>query len=293
MRLSKRLSPYPILNAEDDDYVRGEFQAKVQDEIVGDRLALRTDYRLDNAGLLHLLAEQKALYVTHVECSVVGYRHMFPSHEAVMEGEIPLDDLTDDVEVSTFLMACEDIYHYRDAQFNQSYGDIAFDIERGSLLAIGPEYQLTIRRNGNPEAKVPDILKVRADDNSEDVWVDCSSDAIMVNVPRKIFDAYHNLKQSAKYSMISLLFVPAMMTILTQMKQQADKDDDDGMVEYSWFQVMEKLLNRYGIEAKDLTLDDGNGEKSIFVMAQKIFKYPLLQALDEFSAREEDEEVAE
>lgn len=289
MRLNKGLTPYPVLSSMDDDYVRGSFRAEVQEEISFGQLKLSIDYMLDEPGLKELFAQGKVSYATHVECSLVGYRQLFSSKNNHENVTIDAGNLTNEVEISTYIVATEDIHGYHNEQFNIGFGKGAsFDIWRGGILAIGPEYTIDINRDGKNYDKMADILALAVDEsNPGDVWVDTEGDCLRLYVSRNLFNVYHRHKASDRYMMIQTFFVPAIMSVLMDMKD-VDEENDEGMASYRWYGVFAKLLEQNGIDIKDIQLGTGNSKKNIGRLAQQIFKYPLLHAMDELERAEHD-----
>ena len=96
MKLNKGLTPYPVLSGFDDDYVRGSFQADVREEVSFGKLLLDVEYHLEEPGLKQLIDEGKACYVTHVECSCLGSREVFPSDVPHAELAVDLERLADE-----------------------------------------------------------------------------------------------------------------------------------------------------------------------------------------------------
>lgn len=289
MRLNKGLTPYPVLSSMDDDYVRGSFRAEIQEEISFGQLKLSIDYMLDEPGLQELFAQGKVSYATHVECSLVGYRQLFSSKNNHEDVTIDAGNLTNEVEISTYIVATEDIHGYHNEQFNIGFGKGAsFDIWRGGILAIGPEYTIDINRDGKNYDKMADILALAVDEsNPGDVWVDTEGDCLRLYVSRDLFNVYHRHKASDRYMMIQTFFVPAIMSVLMDMKD-VDEENDEGMASYRWYGVFAKLLEQNGIDIKDIQLGTGNSKKNIGRLAQQIFKYPLLHAMDELERAEHD-----
>ena len=289
MRLNKGLTPYPVLSSMDDDYVRGSFRAEVQEEISFGQLKLSIDYMLDDSGLQELFAQGKASYATHVECPLVGYRQIFPSKDIHDVVTIDAGNLANEVEISTYIVATEDIHGYHNEQFNVGFGKGAsFNIWKGGILAIGPEYTIDINRDGKNYDKMADILVIAVDEgNPGDVWVDTEGDCLRLFVSRDLFNVYHRHKASERYMMIQSFFVPAVMSVLMDMKD-ADEDNDEGLASYRWYSVLAKLLEQNGIDINDIQLGTGSSKKNIGRLAQQIFKYPLLHAMNELERAERD-----
>lgn len=290
MRLNKRLTPYPVLSAFDDDYVRGSFRADITEELSFDYITLTIDYALDDEGLQELLHQKKACFVTHVECSVTGYRRAIRSFEQHNVEPLDAADFADEIEVSTYIVATENIHGYSNKQFNLSFGkNASFDIWSGGILAIGPEYTIDINRDGKSYDKMADILAIAVDENNLGyAWVNTDSDCLKIYVSREVLNAYHRHKATERYTIIQSIFVPAMMSVLLQMT-----NPDNFLKSYRWYRVLEKLLSTYGIELDDISLEASNAKNAIGCLAQEIFKNPLQKAMAELDKldAEEDEPV--
>lgn len=287
MRLDKRLSPYPILCKGDDDYVRGNFSAHIEESCEFGRLQLFIEYSLDESGLGELIANHQACFVTHVECSLVGYRQMFTSTEPVDQVYIDLKNLVDQVEISTFIMATDNIADYCNKNFNRLFGTKGFAISRGSVLAIGSEYIVDVNRSNKDYEKMADIIALQATDDIEGTFVTLDGDCLVVHVNRDLLNQYHRHKQSEKYMMLSMFIMPALVTALTQI--QTDKDAEWG--DYRWYQTISKLLEKNNINLSDINLKAGNDKNSVFILAQKIFHFPMAKALEELEHNETGDEM--
>ena len=133
---------------------------------------------------------------------------------------------------------------------------------KGGILAIGPEYTIDINRDGKNYDKMADILVLAVDEsNPGDVWVDTEGDCLRLYVSRDLFNVYHRHKASDRYMMIQTFFVPAIMSVLMDMKE-VDEDNDEGMASYRWYGVFTKLLEQNGIDVKDIQLAQATARRT-------------------------------
>lgn len=289
MKLNKHLSPYPILSNADNNYVRGNFGAEVTDVYVTfGRLNLKIEYNLDDDGLKLLINQKKAVFVTHIECPVMGYREVSTSQGATVKKSIEMKYLTDKIEVSTYIVAQEDILGYRNKNFSLSFGkNASFDITKGSVLAIGSVYSIDISRKEKPYNTIVDILRLYKDENSNgEVWISTENDWISVYVSQEVLQAYHRCKDNKRYSLIQMIFVPTLMIVLLQMK----KMEEDGVEEqWKWYQIIQNVLEQNNIKVDQISSEPGNNEYSASLIAQKIFKMPIMKAIEELNEMEEEE----
>lgn len=123
----------------------------------------------------------KATFVTHVECPLLGFRRALLTNEKYAEYDLPLEELADRTELSTYIIALADIPRYQNLQFNLAYGkDAAFSIVAGNILAIGPTFQLKIHRDEKDYEKMSDIIAIVVDPNASDnLWISTDDDCLL------------------------------------------------------------------------------------------------------------------
>ena len=280
MRLDKGLTSYPKLISGDDDYVDSHFDAKVEQNIEFGKIKISVEFITNNKGLKELIEQNKASYVIHFECSLLGYRKFLMTSNINNDYYIDLNEVDSTVEVSTFIVATQDIKKYYNDKFNWEYGKDGIDIDKGNILAIGPTYTIDVNHGKNGFKKIPDIITIKEDPNTGrgEYSVDVEGDVIIIYVNKNIKNKYFIHGKQYLYNIISMIMVPSMIYVLTCMKNS--KDD---LKEYGWFKTIEKLLKENGVEVEKLSNDDSSGKYSIFELAQKIFKSPLEKGINELN----------
>lgn len=277
MKLDKRLSSYPILVNGDDDYIDSSFDFHLSQETNFDKIIIHGEFILRNAGLKELIKQGKAAYIMHVECTSLSLRKTYTSKDETIECSIDLQDLSENIEVSSAVIATEDIEKYVNENFNKLYGNEGVNIDKGNYLAIGPSYTIDIDRSNVGYKKLSDIIVIQKSDNSDEkINIDLSSDVIRILVNEDIKNKYYSYGKQYLYNIISMIMVPSMIYVLTSMK-----NNEDSLKDYKWFSVIEKLLKDNDIEISDLSDEDSAGKNSIFEIAQKIFKMPLEKGFDD------------
>lgn len=283
MKLEKSLSSYPVLSVEDDDYIDSIFDAEVEKREDFGKIIIKANFILKNEGLYNLINSGYAKFVLHVECPTMSERLIYYSDTESVEAAINMDDLDDNIEISTFIVVIKDIFGYSNVKFNYDYGGATFNLKKGNILAIGPNYTLKIDRSNKSYQKLPDILQIVEDDKSKgEFTVDCSRDVIYVYVNKSEKNSYINKGKRFKNSVLSMIMVPVMVNVLCCMQK------DKGLKENAWYKIVNAELERNNIDIDNLEMN--GGENSIFVAAQKIFKVPLEKGLDEVGFVEEEDE---
>lgn len=285
MKLNKRLASYPILISGDDDYVDSYFDSFLKQDIEFDKIKVSVDFSLENEGLKQLILDKKAGYAVHFECQLLSYRKLITTESSKVDYLIDLNDVTNAIEVSTYIIAMVDIPKYYNEKFNWAYGKEGVDITKGNVMAIGPTYTIDIDRSKDGLKKLSDIICIKQHEDSEkqELSVSIDGDIIMILVSENIKNQYFVHGKQYLYNIISMIMVPSMSYVLTCMKKNADN-----LREYRWFIVIEQLLNQNGVEINQLREDESSGKYSIYELSQKIFKLPIEKGIMELNRERRD-----
>lgn len=281
MKLNKRLSSYPILINDDDDYVDSYFEVSLNQFIEFDMLKINVKFTLENEGLKELIKNGLAKYVVNFECPLLSYREVKLSDNNYIDHSINLNNISGNLEISSFIVATQNIDKYYNEKFNWVYGKSGIDIRKGNYLAIGATYIIDVDRKNEGLKKLTDIIVIQQNENDQaEVSVQLDSDIIKILVSKEIKNKYFNYGKLYLYNLISMLMIPSMIYILTNMKNNPDLNS------FRWYKVIENILRQEDIEISNLSEFESTGKNSIFQLAQKIFKSPIEKGIDELTAHE-------
>lgn len=280
MKLNKRLTPYPVLTQDGDDYVDSYFDASVKNKIEFGKLILDTEFFLNDGGLQEKINNSEAIFAVHIECSSMCFRNMMCDNK-ICTNVIDLSDITDKLEISTFIVANVDIKDYSNDKFNWEYGNNIFQIAKGNILAIGPTFSVDIDRKKDGLKKLTDIIAIKQQDSAivQEITVGIEQDIIYIYVTENVKNLYFLHGRNYLHTVISMIMVPAMEYVLTQISSNSQNYSD-----FKWYKVIEKLLKQNGVDVDALDAYAGTGKNSIYVLAQKIFKTPMEMGLRELNA---------
>lgn len=277
MRVKNRLSPYPILSEFSDDYVKGTFESEITVDMDAGQLRVKVDFKLDSEYLKNLIDEGLAEFVTHIECPRTSFRRILANRFLLHTASIPIENLTDAVEITTFIITSEDIEH-SSGEFNPDYDGFAFNLKKNEILAIGDALKVSITNDTKDLESLPSLIRiVKVDDTQNAIAVDTDGDLIKVKLAGKVCEDYKTVGNSVfSKTAFSLIMFPALMTVLSRMVN-ADAD----LSERRWYQVLSKQMERKKIDLNSLAYDDG----SILDACQKLFNNPIARAFDELIAK--------
>ena len=284
MDIRFRLYPHPVLSSVSDDYRTSmEFTCDVKKGIR--ELVFMMDAKTEDEGILDLINSGKAEYAYHIECPLTSFRTMIRSEISMVSRHIPERDLNGQVSVCCFIVAKEDLQGYSNPNFNSDYAGLSFDIDRGSILGIGGQCNITVTKEIDDLAKIPSIFSIcrSADDSDTSMKINVDSDKIAIILNSTNFQSYKvMISMPAMISVFhSMIIMPALIYVFEMLRRE-------GIEEYSnrrWCQGLKKALERSDVQLNAETLENIPS----FELAQKILDLPVNRALRDISTAGENE----
>lgn len=179
------------------------------------------------------------------------------------------------VSVCGFVVAKNDINGYSNPAFNSDYCELTFDIDKGGILAVGGQYNITVTKDTEELAKIPSIFTICrcVADNDDSMKIDIDGDKIAINLCNEDFQNYKILSASPSFLPVfhSMLIMPALIYVFEILKRE-------GMEDYEtrrWYQAIRKTLSKHEITLNE----DSLAQYSSFELAQKLLELPVKKAL--------------
>jgi hypothetical protein len=262
MRLSSRSYPYPVVGNR-DDVPGAAFQAAL--EMSTDRQAVYLDAQVkcSSKTINDLVKKGDASFVVHVECSNTLYRKAFEFDEESYRIQIPSDNLNDVVEVNVFTRTKKNLSGYRVDKAHSDYGSVAFDVEKGDILAVGESHVFYVEAPFDALSPIGSIMQVTEThkDGDQPMQVEYSGQKILIELSKKDFEDYKRLKATEGVSTALTMGIVLPVLVDAIYKLQESEEDDD----LRWVRNLKRRID--GIEMK---LNDDPLE-----IAQRILEYPL------------------
>lgn len=282
MEIKNRLFPYPVLCAENDDYINNSFEVKVTQKEELKDIVLQFDIVMDNADLAELIRSGKAEYLIHIECGNTSFRKVVRNSGKSFGYRIPKSKVNRDVYLVAMIVAKQAITNYYSERFNEDYED-SVNFEKGDILAYQNLPRIIVLKNyeelASDDAFFTIVSKNAGQDTEEPVTFDMNGDKIKIFVDDVIYNEYIKFHTNPimKPIMISMLVMPALAFVIEEVR-------DNGPETYSscyWYQKIRKSCE---LQGKRFIEDILEGDATSVEIAQEMLQLPIGSAFRNLSA---------
>ena len=287
MDIRAKLYPYPVLSADNDDYVDSEFSFEVSAVQQVREIELDLKLTLKNDGLQRLIDCDEAVFLYHIECSKTCYRETVETSETNFKKSIADKKLNGRVSICLFIVATKSLKGYSNTDFNEDYMGMSFDVDRGGILAVGGQVNIQVTKEAEELSKVPSIFTIcRSATQTEDdaMQINLDRDKIVITLCDESFKNYKILCNNTSKLPIfhAMVIIPALIYTLECVR----KDGVEAYENRRWFKAIRRTLGNYGIELNKETLE----MKASYMLAQKLMDAPVNKAFVSALAERNDEE---
>lgn len=287
MDIRYKLFPYPVLSTLSDDYIKCGFITEVRAVKDINDIVFYLNILMDNDEIQGLIADGKMEYVFHIECSQTSYRSIVGMVELEKIKRIPESKLNGKVTICSFIVAKEDLKNYTNKSFNSDYGDMNFNIEKGSIVAIGGQTNVEIIKETEELSKIASIISIIRLDTDENIGmkIEISRDKITIQLPNETFYNYRNSVNMPLFQPVlhSMIIMPALIYVFENLKNAGIEEYET----YRWFKAIDRILKKSNIELNNDSLDN----KPSYELAQMLLDLPIDRALKSLlTVGAEDEE---
>ena len=276
MDIRNRHFPYPVLSNFSDDYTDTGFIAETKlEKEVNDIIFLFTSI-LDNQELIDLIEEDKVEYVYHLECSHTSFRKIIKTTMTEKEYRVPEHKINDKLTVCSFIVAKKNLFNYQNEDFHEDYGNASFNIERGSILAIGGQTDFRITKETEELYKIPSIFSILRSDTDENsgMRVELNQDKIGIYLCNEDFSYYQimAMRPDIEPAIHGMIILPALIFIFESIK--SNENGIEEFEDYRWFKALDGTLRRGNLELSVEAIET----KGSFTLAQQLLGLPINRA---------------
>ena len=217
MKLGKRLFPYPLLNSNpelstytlDSTY---KLEVDLVDgcpEIINQNIRLKNvRFKLEEEQLLNLYKEEKLSSILVVECSQSLYRNNFFINEKGIDIDLPLNKISGNLVISSFLVAKERIVNFHSKSFQHPYINFKYTFDRHDIVAADDGFSLPVIIDEEEPSELPSIFQVVKKEDAQNVAFDCNGAKINILLPDEAYKNFNFIKQNPKLiSVVSLILI--------------------------------------------------------------------------------------
>lgn len=290
MDIRNRLYPYPVLSENTDDYIDSSFSIDKVDVRKGiGEIEFSVNLTLNNDGIKELLDSNHAEIVVHIECSQTCFRTLIRNTEMNITHKVREHFLNGKVSLCVFIIAKSDLKGYTNISLNEDYEGMTFDMNRGSILAIGGQVNVDIIKEVEELSKIPSIFSICrcAEDTDESMKIDICGEKIAITLCNDSFQNYKIIAENPRMIPVfhSMVIIPALIYAFETLKHE----DLDSYSDLRWYKAINRTLQKYNLMLNKETLENIPS----YEIAQKLLDLPLNKAfntlvLDDTSDEEEE-----
>ncbi len=290
MLIRNKYFPYPVIAKGNDSYATATFTSDVDFEKNGYNVKFILKSTINNDGLKELIATNKASFVHHIECVQTCYRTAVITQDEEEIFQIHQSKLNGAVQISTVIVANEELKNYKNADFSTDYKGFSFNIKRGCLLAIGGCVEIELNKQKDELENTSSIFSIvpNLDQNETIINVDISSTKpkIVIRIPVKGCNIYKNLSTNLELQSImhSMIIIPALVQVFDELK--ASRYELYNFSDCRWFKALTKACKNLKIELNEHSLENFDSYK----VAQQLMDSPTMRALTYLAGGSEDED---
>jgi hypothetical protein len=257
--------PYPVLRPHPapDDYTHSGIQVTVVPSISSSHVVMFYQFDLSSKDLNEYINHGVAEYVGILSCRDTFFRYKVASKEVRGDFQVPVEKLRGEVRFDSYVVARSHIKNFRPRDLHPEYGDQAFEVMPGFVLAQNePQLFHVDRAAFAPITSVVDL--VVNDELKAGEWrVSLEDEHIRIQVDRSAKEAIDDARNDSakKVILLNSLYLPAIMTVLLRLKQ-----DQEIYANHKWCNVLKAKLDNEGVD-----LESGD----VAEIAQKLLRHPL------------------
>jgi len=279
MQIKNKYYPYPVIAAGNDSYEDATFTSDADYAMDAHNVKLILCAETDNQMLNEMIKSGSVKYAHHIECQQTCFRKLVLTDEKVHEEIIHESLLNGIVQICTFLMANEDLIGYANPNFAKDYRGIKFDLDKGCVMAIGSQVNITINKDKEDLSRTSSIFSIRRDHDPShtELQVSTTGAKIVVLIPEKTCNQYLNLSNQAMFVPVlhSMVIMPALMQVLSELKDAALQNALYNYEDLRWFRGLKKTAEKLQIKFDQDALTQINA----FKVAQQFLDTPVVKAL--------------
>lgn len=282
MKINKRSFPYPVLMKEQSDYQNANFSVELHLNEMADRYQFDADFNLSCPPLEQLIAEGRAEYGLHIECSATAYREFLHKGDTHFRHTIEQEKLCGTIEINAMVIAMEPIAEYDGGEsISPEFAGLKFSVPRGALLAVEPLDPLEALRPLCRQDEGSPVICIYQLTESGDVpmKVEYDQEILMIGLEKTQYTRYLRISTNpALWPVLNAMLVfPALVYALEQLRDEGILNESQNLL---WLQTLSRSIESSGGSLEYLLLGDDAGSQTSIEIAQMLLERPVSIAFE-------------
>lgn len=278
MEIKNKLYPHPVLRENNDDYINSSFEMDLSYERDIKRLKLNINFKLNNKTLEKMLLDEKVEYVVHIECPKTSYRRIITTTEKILSENLKDENILGKIQVTSFIVVKENILNYENESFNPDYFGMKFNLEKGTILAIGDSYKIDVDKEKESLGNVPSIFTICKKMTTDEIGINIeyNMDKIRIDLNISDYEKYTQLvSTSTQFIDVinSSLIFPILVYVFEKLKNEFDEIEEN---DYRWFKALKNIFEKYGYRFNQELFEN----ETSLQLAQKVLDFPFSKSLN-------------
>lgn len=247
-----------------------------------DKYVLEGTLNLDNADVVKLLDEGKAVNTVELDCKSTNFHELLEIQGHTFIINVPRSAVKDKVEILCFVTAKEEINGYVNSDADDDFAEFPADINPGQVLvAYTPDYFTANRadiHHRNFSGIVKYQKKTTGDLASREVEYDITGDSIIILIPANMFGQCQGLMTVQAFQPVTQtsLLLPAFAHALMHLNEYTDK---------SWAIQLREYLPLVTSDFDPEETDEEISSEDAFSYAQQLLSGPVARVAEFVNAK--------
>lgn len=272
----RRLFTYPVLAAGRDDYKTCKFSAELKSSVdAANNLVFDVKFSTNCAEIRRLIANGDAEYFLHMECPTTIYRNGFGRAVENFSCKIPMSLVKEKLYLAAFITLRRDIENFSCKDWNEDFGGLTFNLQKGSVLAYKNFPPFVIAEDPNIFKNVGSIFSVykKLGDDNTPFEVELTTQKIRIGLNEKNYALYRRYCKNPTLQPIlnSMIILPVLVSVFCELKH----DDTQVHTEDAWVVSL-----RTAYRQKKLNFDTLLEEEDSLTLAQAVMGLPITATLE-------------
>lgn len=276
MDIKYKLYPHPVLWDKLDDYQNSRFDCSIDIEREIKKFTLNVRFEIDNKDIKNLIDNGYAEFVLHIESPATSYRLVKSTSKDFLKFALYDEHLLGRISLCPFIVAKQDIKAYTSDDLSQDYNGATFDLQKGTIIAIGSQFDFKVDKEKEDLSSVQSIFTIYKKETTEDMpmEIELCSNKIRIGLNIPDYENYNINVRNMPDVINAFVIFPALIYTFEQLKSGFDD-----FKEYRWFQAIERIFKKYSMEFNQETLESTTSLE----LSQKIMSMPISKALNRIS----------